>query len=90
MAVKISKSRKRKLRQVRTGAWGNKAHRTDRNMKRRLDNLASMSPVGLQRPTNNLDKQAMDLGVYTLAYHCMPRKERKHIVSKAFSQRNAA
>jgi len=26
------------------------------------------------------------LGVYTLEYHCMSRKERKRIVSTAFSQ----
>lgn len=63
-----------------------KGARAARNMQRRLSNLTARSERGTLRETCKLDAQAMELGLYDMAYHCMNRKQRKSLVSQALSK----
>ena len=62
-----------------------KGARTARNMQRRMHNLQVRGERGTLRATCALDVQAVKLGVYDFAYHCMNRKQRKSVVSTAFT-----
>lgn len=71
---------------------GNK-HCTPPTSNRYLKRLKSVQAEALRemdmqlsRPMSSLDDKAKELGVYDKQFHCMPRRERKRLVSLAFSK----
>lgn len=97
MADTPSKSRKKKLRLVASGAWKKNpktslsvtaSQRRGAKAARRTRNV---SVTGAAREVCLLDTQAIKLGVYNAEFHAMNRVERKSIVSKALTEQlNAA
>lgn len=58
--------------------------------RRTVNQIAANVAFNAERPVSKLDRDAMALGIHCLEFHVKPRSERKHLVSKAFSQRKAA
>jgi len=96
MADTPSKSRKKKLRLVASGAWKKNPKTSlsitasQRRGAKAAERNRNASVTGSARPLSKLDEQAKELGVYSEEYHCLTRTERKSIVSTALSQSKAA